>query len=43
MKSKKIIILTVTAAVIAYSKPVFAQAVTNTDNALTNTSAISTT
>jgi len=43
MKSKKIIILTVTAAVIAYSKPSFVQAAENTNNFLSNTSVISTT
>ncbi len=42
MKSKKVIILAVTAAVIACSKPVCAQEVANTSNALTSTSTTTT-
>lgn len=42
MKSKKVIILAVTAAVIASSKPVFAKEVANTSNVLTSTSTTST-
>lgn len=43
MKSKKIIILAAMAAIIACSKPVFAQEAANTNNVLTSTSAVSTT
>jgi hypothetical protein len=43
MKSKKIIILTAMAAIIACSKPVFAQEAANTNNVLASTSAVSTT